>query len=85
MIANTGVIAGGGTIAFTAAEPLGVLVCQSDLSGTAGLCSGSTTWYPRNRIPISLGANEGIVVAALVAMGPLGVGRLFVAPDLRLC
>lgn len=85
-IANAGALAGGGTVTFDADDPLDVMICSGNNPTAAATTAdehGESVWTPGNNVPISLTANEGLVVVPLVAMGAGGVGKLFVGVDVH--
>lgn len=85
-IANAGALAGGGTFAFDADDPIDVMTCGSNnptAAATTADMRGESVWTPGNQVPISLTANEGLVVVPLVTMGAAGVGKLFIGVDVH--
>lgn len=82
VIANAAALTGS---AFTIDldDPVAVLSTDVAVATTAGINWGEEIWTPGNNVPISLGANEGIVVVVQNTMGGGGVGRLYVGVDVH--
>lgn len=80
-IAAAAALTGGTFTAIVATEPLGAFVCDVSVSGAGSFCQGRGVWTPKNRIPIALEPNEGIVLINEVAMGAGGTVRLVAAAD----
>lgn len=86
MIANAGALAGGGTITFDADDPLDVMVCAGNNPTAAATTAdehGESVWTPGNNVPLSLTANEALIIVPLVTMGAAGVVKLFVGADVH--
>lgn len=76
------------TVALTGASftvdrnsPIDVLVSSADGTGAASFASGRSVWTPGNRVPLSLGPDEGLVVLVDNLVLGAGTGRIYVAVD----
>lgn len=82
VIANTAALTGS---AFTidTDDPFAVLSTELAVAAATGINYGEEVWTPGNKVPITLGTNEGVVVTVQNAMGGGGVGRLYVGADVH--
>jgi hypothetical protein len=83
--ALTGATITGGIAAFQD-DPQGVFVPVAAGTGAAStlLFCGQYRWEPRNGIPLTLAADEGIVIVSRLAFPLSLAGQLYVGPDLRI-
>lgn len=84
-ISNAGALvftAGAGTINSNAGI-FDMLSCSADVAGATGFVSGRSEWRPGNRVPLTLGPDESLIVNNVFAWGAGGVGNLFVGVDLH--
>jgi hypothetical protein len=82
VIANAAALTGS---AFTIDndDPFAVLSTGLAVAAATGINFGEEIWTPGNMVPITLGANEGIVVTVQNTMGAGGAGRLYVGADVH--
>ena len=72
--------------ALVAGDPQDVLICRSVLAATTPtyIYEGDSIWVPKNRIPLTLGPDEGLVFASLQALPAALVGRFGFSADVRI-
>jgi hypothetical protein len=80
--AALGFTAGAGTINSNSGV-FDMLTCGVDVAASAGFISGRSEWWPTDRIPLTLGPDESLIVNNVLGWGAGGVGNLFVGVEVH--